>query len=62
MTAFAEIRRPRMRWRFSLGAPSIMAGETLLRRALETPVGVARRTLDAGMCAGERKSRREVIE
>ena len=62
MTAFAEIRRPRMRWRLSLGAPAIMAGETLLRRTPETPVGMARRAVDAGMRAGERKARREVIE
>jgi hypothetical protein len=62
MTAFAEIRRLRMRWRFSLRARSIMASETLPRRTLETPVGMARRALDAGMRAGERKARREVIE
>ena len=62
VTAFAEIRRLRMRWRFSLCTSTIMAGEALLRRALEAAVDMARRTVDAGMRAGERKARREVIE
>jgi len=62
VAAFTEIRRLRMRWRFSLRARSVMTSETLLRRTLEAPVDVARCAVDARMGPGERKSGREVIE
>lgn len=62
VTAFAEIRRLRMRQRFSLCTDGVMAGKTLLRRALETPVDMARCAIDAGMRTGEWKSGQKVIE
>ena len=62
VTAFAEVRRLRMRLRFSLGAGSIVAGDTLPGCTLETPVGMARCALDGGMRASQRIACREVIE
>ena len=39
-----------------------MAGETLLWRALEAPVDMARRAVDADMRTGQWKSGQKVIE
>ena len=62
VAAFAEICRLRMALRLAGSRRTVVAGETLPRRPLETSADVARCAVDARMRARERKSRQEMIE
>ena len=62
VAALAEIGGLRMRLRLADSRRTVVAGKTLPRRPLEAPIDVAGCAVDAGMRAGERESRRKVVE
>ena len=62
VAAFAEICRLRVALLLAGRRRTVVAGETLPRRPLETSADVARCAVDARMRAREGKSRQEMIE
>jgi len=62
MAALAPVGRSRVRLRLAGSRHGIVAADALCRRAVETPSDVARRTGDADVRAGERKTCRKMIK